>query len=87
MKANKQNLSVKAMNELVAFIAKHQNEKNKLNAGEIREQIKLVVLGLLVGVSREENEAITKSVQATDKFKELAYEIDLKILNTRYGKV
>jgi len=51
------------MSKLVEFITKHQNDKKKLNAGQIREMIKLVIVGLLHGVEPVEGNAIIGEVK------------------------
>lgn len=40
--------------KLVNFVAAHQNNKKKLNAGQIREMVSLVVVGIGVHLVQEE---------------------------------
>lgn len=75
------------MSKLVEFISKHQNDKKKLNAGQIREMIKLVIVGVNDGVNRAESMLIIDEIRATPfaikmaKEKEIAHhEQQLKVL-------
>lgn len=50
----KQTVKKDTMSKLVEFVAAHQNDKKKLNAGQIREMVSLVVIG--IGVHLEKGE-------------------------------
>lgn len=56
-----------AMSKLVDFMSKHQNDKKKLNAGQMREMIKLVLVGLAESLEPFETSDILTEVK-TSKF-------------------
>lgn len=73
------------MSKLVEFITKHQNDKKKLNAGQIREMIRLVVVGIGEGLEPVEAKIVIDEIKVTpfalkiSKEKEIAhYEAKLK---------
>lgn len=68
-KAKKQKTPVvkkEAMNKLVAFVGANQNAKKKLNAGQIREMIRLVYIGLTVAIKPDEVIEIHESFAADE---------------------
>lgn len=60
----KNKVSEKAMNEVVKFVAQHQNDKKKLNAGQIREMIRLVFIGLAHHLDHNQFKPLAEMISA-----------------------
>lgn len=75
------------MSKLVEFITKHQNDKKKLNAGQIREMIRLVVIGLLHGVEQVEADAIIGEFKTAPLAVSLAKEKEIAYLEAKIKAV
>lgn len=61
----KQTVKKDTMSKLVEFISKHQNDKKKLNADQIREMIRLVIVGFGEGLEQDEANVIVDEIRAT----------------------
>lgn len=83
----KTNLSNIAMNKVVKFVADHQNDVGELNAGQIREAIRLVTIGVNTCLTPNEADALHTTLQKDSLTKKILKQNTINNLKSQLAKL